>query len=241
MARAGLALPILCGCTAVVPTPPPTAKTTTSARQPAGLAAAHGVPGEAMQLAVSFRGIPVGKVAVAVGRPGWVDGKWAMIVTSRGQTDGVIALLGEVTWELTTTLDLTGGLPIRDREVSSVVFRGKTEHEDREHTWDDGRTEHNMHSAVGVVRGWRSRVGDVAEMEVDIVGADLDVTIWDARREYLASARSPAVRYEGVVEDKLGFVAYLSDDADRVPLLLRTATPWGEVAIKLVEYQAPSR
>src|SRR5688572_10708036 len=61
---------------------------------------------EAMSYAIRFRGFQVARVQVAVGKPGWFEGRPAIIVKARGATDGVVALIGDIEWELATTIDL---------------------------------------------------------------------------------------------------------------------------------------
>ena len=46
---------------------------------------------------------------------------------------------------------------------------------------------------------------------------------------------------EGTIEGTTGFTAWMSDDADRVPLEVRIASEYGEILIELVEYRPPPR
>ena len=69
--------------------------------------------------------------------------------------------------------------------------------------------------------------------------ARLDLVFWDAGRGRASDNPLPAVRYEGLIDGKTGFVAWMSDDADRVPLDVRIASSWGEVRIDLVDYRPP--
>jgi hypothetical protein len=43
-----------------------------------------------------------------------------------------------------------------------------------------------------------------------------------------------------MVQDRIPITAWLSDDAARVPLKLVAQSPWGEIAVELVDYQIPS-
>ncbi len=194
---------------------------------------------ELMEFRVSLRGVTFGFVQTAIGRPGWVEGHRAIIVRSRGQGDGLAALFGEITWELTTTLDLDSGMPIEDREEATMAFAGKHEHARDDHTWHDGDTRHDPHSAIGVIRAWSSHPGDRIELEVTVGGGHFEAALWDAGREYLATAHKPAVRYDGVADHDIKFAAWLSDDAARVPLAFHAESPIGVIAIDLVDYQAP--
>jgi hypothetical protein len=195
---------------------------------------------EAFEYRVRLRGIGVGRVQVAVGDPGWVDGRRAIIVKTRGHSDGLLSFISDLTWELTTTLDLATGRPIEHVETSRVVFRGEEEHDSTERTWSEGDTHHDLHSAVATVRGWRSRPGDRLEMEVRIAGAWIGVGFVHAGSEFLPSARIPAVRYEGTALDKYGVVFWVSDDEQRVPLRVATESKWGSIDVELVDYRPPS-
>lgn len=227
----GLLPVLLAGCTGVAaaPAPAPTAP----AQHPLGAPLA--LADESMIYEISFRGFRVAQVQVAVGKPGWFEGRPAIIVKSHGETDGIISLLGDLDWELTTTIDLEHGTPIETKERAVVTFRGKTKtHED---TRRDGV--HSVHSAATLMRGWRSVAGQRGNFDVRIDRARLAIAVTDAAREFLDRASKPAVRYDGVARDKYPFKVWLSDDAARVPLSLHTSTKWGAVAIELVEYNAP--
>src|SRR2546421_4668024 len=64
---------------------------------------------ELMEFRASLRGVTLGVVQTAVGRPGWIGEHRAIIVRSRGHSDGLASLLGEIRWELETTIDLDDG------------------------------------------------------------------------------------------------------------------------------------
>ena len=197
-----------------------------------------GVPGEAMEYQVALRGMTIGRVQVAVGMPGWVDGRRAIILRSRGTSAGWMSLLTDLRWELTTTLDLDTGLPIHEIEESWLKEDGSPVHQRDEHDWGDNRG-FNIHAAAGALRGWKSRVGQRARVQVTIDHFDVGVEVWEAAREFLASAKQPAVRYDGIARDKYNFSVWISDDEARVPLLVRTTSKWGDVVVELVRYDAP--
>lgn len=232
--RAVLATVLAAGCTqGLAKTPKPDAATRTAA-----LTATYGVAGEAMEYQVSLRGVTVGRVQVAVGQPGWVDGHRAIIVRSRGTSAGFLSLVSNLRWELTTTLDLTTGVPLHEIEESWLQAAGEPEHDRTDHDWHG--SEYNLHAAAGALRAWHSQLGARIAFEVQIDQADLEVELWDAAREYVQSAHQPAVRYDGIARSKYHFSVWISDDAARVPLLLRTDTKWGAVAVELVGYDPPS-
>ena len=71
-----------------------------------------------------------------------------------------------------------------------------------------------------------------------IGGAHLDVALWHVGHAFMA--HQPAVRYDGRVRGEWPMSAWVSDDAARVPLRLVAQSPWGEIAVDLVDYQIPS-
>ena len=223
------ALPWLavCACNHIPVAPPvPALATSATAATP------FAVPDEAMEFRVSLRGITVGLVQTAIGQPGWVDGKRAIIARSRGKSDGLAALLGDITWELQTTVDLGDGLPIEDREEAWVAFAGEQEHHVETHAADG---DHDVHSIIGEMRGWTFLPDTRREARVRLGGAHLPVVVWPAAKELVAD--KPAIRYDGRVRDQLPFELWISDDAAHVPLAFRTDTPLGEVAVELTDYR----
>jgi len=225
----------IAGCT-------PPIQTTAPPPRPAARPAASvlAIPGESMIYQVRFRGLAVARVQVAIGRAGWVDGHRAVVVRAHGASDGVVAMLAEITWDLTTTLDLDGGYPRSHVEEASVLFQGKREHERRTRTWEPGDTKHDALSAAAWLRAWPARPDDRGELAVEIAGADFTVELWRAGREMVEAPKPmAAVRYDGRIEEDFHFAAWISDDAARVPLRLRTETKWGDVTGELLEYDAP--
>ena len=192
------------------------------------------VPGELMEFEVTLRGVKVGHVQTAIGWPGVVGGHRAVIVRSRGKTDGLLALIGDITWELTSTIDLDSGAAMSSTEEAWVEFAGEKHHE-RQPARDGER---DIHATVGAVRGWHSKPGDRSELDCAIGGAHLQVAMWHSGRGF--AAHQPAVHYEGTVQDEFPIAAWVSDDAARVPLRFTAQSPWGEIAVDLVDYQVPS-
>jgi hypothetical protein len=234
MVRVGLALSIV-GCAAV---PHPPAPTNDAEIAAPALTKPFGVPGEAMHYSAALRGLPIGKLVTAVGKVGWVDGHKAIIVKSRGESTGMIALLAELTYELTSTIDLDRGHVIESKEESWAVFAGEKEHE-LSTLGDEGR--HDMHSATAAVRAWRSVPGQKGQLQVAVGSTTLDVQMRDAGHGFLVSAGEPAVRYEAIVEDKVKFTAWVSDDIARVPLRFECDIPtFGQLVVELAHYTAPA-
>ena len=218
--------------------PHPPAPTKDAGPAAVGLVKPFGVPGEEMHFSAALRGLPIGKLVTAVGKIGWVDGHKAIIVKSRGESTGMVALLAELTYELTTTIDLDRGHAMDSREESWAVFAGEKEHE---LNTLGNESRHDVHSAVAAVRAWRSVPGQVGQLSVDVGGTTVDAELRDAGHGFLVSAGEPAVRYEGLVEGRIKVTAWVSDDIARVPLRFECDIPtFGELVIELAHYAAPA-
>ena len=222
----------LVACAGVAAAPPP--KPTAQAPAIATLTTPLAIPGESMVYEIAFRGLRAARVQVAVGQPGWVDGRASIIVKSRGETEGLIALIGELDWQLETTIDLATGTPILTVEDAKVTFRGETE----DHHERSTDSVHSIHSAVIALRGWRALANQEAQLEVQIADADFGVSLREGIHELLDTGK-PAVRYDGVARSEFPFKMWISDDTARVPLRMHTATKWGNVDVELAEYNAP--
>lgn len=219
-----------CAGVAAAPPPAPAAQAPAIATLTTPLA----IPGESMVYEISFRGMRAARVQVAVGQPGWIEGRPSIIVKSRGETEGLIALIGELDWQLETTIDLERGTPLLTVEDAKVTFRGETE----DHHERSTDSVHSIHSAVIALRGWRALANQQAQMEVQIADARLDVSLREGVHEMLDTGR-PAVRYDGIARSRFPFKMWISDDLARVPLRMHTSTKWGSVAVELAEYNAP--
>lgn len=224
-----LLLMMACGCNHL----PITSASTVTAPDPAETSVpVFVVPEETMSFVVSFRGIQVANVQTAIGTPGWIDGKRVVIIESLGQTEGFVALIGDLRWDLETTIDLDRGIPITDHEEAWVEFAGEDHHDDSHGTFEDSN--HDVHSAIGTLRGWHGGPEQHRKVRMQLGGGHFPIDIWPAGRD-LVSGR-PALRFDGVADDDVHFSIWLSDDAARVPLLCTTETELGTIAVKLVEY-----
>lgn len=224
-----LALVFLVGCA-----PMPVAKTTdakTSANPPV-LALA----GESFEYRVELRGLTVGRVRVAMGEAGVVGSNQAVIARARADTDGVAMLFGKGSYELHTTLDLDDDKPIDHREEMWLEVPGMKR---KQMHRDDRDGEHDAHSAIALLRGWRARPGEQLAVHFRVLDARLDVETWVAGREYLPASHTHAIHYEGMLESEHRFAAWVSDDPSRVPLRFELGSELGMFVVQLVAYQPP--
>jgi hypothetical protein len=150
----------------------------------------------------------------------------------------LVSLITDIRWELTTTLDTTTGIPIREIDETWLKEDGKPEHRRTEREWSSD-SEYNLHAAAGLLRAWKSQEGQRAEVDVRIERKQIHVQIWDADREFVPGAQEPAVRYDGIAMDKFNFSVWISDDEARVPLFMRTDTKLGTVTVEMVRYDPP--
>ena len=220
----------LCACKPVPVAAPHDARPTTSPPHPLAM------PDETMEFLAQLGGVSVGRVQTAIGRPGWIDSRHAIIVKSRAHSEGLASLVGDIQWELSTTIDLDAGEPIEDLEEAWIDVAGSHEHHREATTWDASDQRHDVHSAIALLRGWHSTPGERATVEVGLAGGHFDVSVWDAGRELLASANKPAVRYEGRAADRFPIAIWLSDDTARVPLAFRADTKIGAITVQLTSY-----
>ena len=215
---------LLAGCSALPPpsTPAPAA----TARERGRLLA---IPDETMVFTVALRGVTLARVQTAVGHLGEIAGHRAVIARSRGHTEGILSIAGDLTWELTTTLDLDTGKALEAVEESWATFQGEHAHERSTH----GNDREDLHTAITLLRAWRPTAAERREVDVEIGGGRFRVEVWLGARVKL---RMPALRFDGIAADQFPFSIWISDDADRVPLRARVETKFGEVAVELVGY-----
>lgn len=197
-----------------------------------------GVPGEGIVYNVSLRGVGVGRVQVAVGEPGFVDGRPAIIVRTRAASSGLAALIGDISYDLTTTLDTETGEALEETESWDVKFAGEHEHDSHHRTLArDGSLDRNVHAVVAQLRAWRSKLGESREEELRLGDIYLSLALADSGHELLASANLPAARYMGSAQHgHYPLTMWLSDDEARVPLRLVAGSKLGEICVELASY-----
>ncbi|MEO8843814.1 MAG: DUF3108 domain-containing protein [Kofleriaceae bacterium] len=223
-------LMVACGCNHL----PITAASAASLPEPVAEPSvpAFVVPDETMSFVITFRGIQVANVQTAIGKPGWVDGRRAVIIKSLGRTEGFVGLIGDLRWELESTIDLDRGVPISDHEEAWAEFAGEKHHDDHHGTFDD--SDHDVHSAISTLRGWHGGPKQHRNVRMQLGGGHFPIDIWRAGREVVFGR--PALRFDGTADGDVHFSIWLSDDAARVPLLCSTETELGTIAVRLVEY-----
>ncbi len=201
----------------------------------------HGVERETAEYEVRLRGLVVGRMQIAVGTRGVVEGRPSVIVRSRATGAGLADVLGQFSWELTSTVDIETGCAVEEDDNISIEMPGKQHHAHRVRKHALDVCHRNIHASAGALRGWRSRVGSQTNIAVALDGGSIDVTLQDAARETIQTAlgSTPAVRYDGLLRGKHPVSTWLSDEDARVPLRMRSGSKLGEIEISLVSYEVP--
>jgi hypothetical protein len=226
---------MLVGCATTVATAPPKTDSATR-RAPSALRAGAllGVPGESIEYRITLRGFTIGNVVVGVGQVGDVGGHRAIVVRSRGSGSGAFALFSELTWELKTVLALDVGTALSEEETVDIeLVVGQKAHEHHERDLANDST-YNLHAAAGLLRGWKSQIGDSGSLDVRISDLLVNVELTDTARERIGDV--PAVRYDGLAKEKYKLSIWISDDEARVPLKMVSQSKFGEIVIDMVSY-----
>ncbi len=205
----------------------------------AKLGAAHGVENEHVEYEMKLGGMTVGRFQIAVGSRGEVDGRPSVIVRSHASLAGAGTLLGNVDWDLTTTVDIDSGFAIAETEEITVDAAWREGHASSKRTWTVAERHHNAHSAAGTLRGWFTAPGAHDATHVSLLDHTMPVTLADSAREHVGN--TPAARYDGIVNGKRPFSVWVSDDADRVPIRMRMESKVGTVEVELVDYSVARR
>jgi hypothetical protein len=198
----------------------------------------HGVEREHVEYEVRLRGLVVGRIQIAVGDRGVVDGRPAVIVKSRATGAGLADVLGQFSWELTSTVDIDSGCVVEEDDDMSIEMMGKNHHHHRVRKLDRATCHRNIHASAGALRGWRSRVGSQTNLDVSMDDFTFDVSLQDAARETIQTAlgSTPAVRYDGMLRGKYPISGWLSDEDARVPLRMRSGSKLGQIEMEIVSY-----
>ena len=212
------------------------------------------VVGEA-QLAVGEPGMVDGHPALAVSSQVTAAGVASMVMNVQDDASTVIDL---TTWRpLTTAGDATYGknhltsAATYDNDKVKVRFQRNTSPESTLSFAFDGKPPLDAHTSIAAVRMWDAVPGE--ELELWMVGGKrvwhVDVVMNGRETIGTDDGNRAALRFDGVAQrmkrdltpDKptpRTFSVWVSDDADRVPLKVRTDTEYGEVVLTLTGYEA---
>jgi hypothetical protein len=116
-------------------------------------------------------------------------------------------------------------------------------------------TLHDLNSFLIVLRGWDASPGTSAALDVvrSRFAWRTQVTVGGFETVVTALGEMPALRFDGVsrrltraggIDDKIEprhYSVWISDDADRVPVLLVAHTDYGDIRMEIVDYTPGSR
>jgi len=215
---------------------------------------------------LSIRGLPVGSLVAASGRPGKVDGRRVIISQFQVKTSGLAAVVSGVDDAFTTHVDLDTGLPLQQRtdvakgKWREVDFHGGGSfdivryHEfEKEpvrrqtlpraaHPYDFTTLVHAMRSLdqpgkrysllfYASTRIWKT--------ELTVVGRETVSTPLGRRRAVRIEGRMKRTGRDFKIDSakERRFVAWISDDKNRVLLEMKAKTEYGDLRLSLMEYR----
>ena len=190
---------------------------------------------------LKVRGLVVGEIELATGQPGLIDGAPAHYVVMRGTSAGVARMFADAEINVTAEISSDPARPQITRGTMRSKFRGKERKSKPKTRYKPGL--HNPISALVGLRGWRAEPGDAVSLKIGKRGRT-ELILVAQRATVRGPFRRPARRLAGVAKTRRGkksasFEVWISDDRDRVPLLVRFATKWGDVTLELVGYRRP--
>lgn len=232
------------------------------------------VSGEQLTYELSLRGVVGGEALTRMGDKGDIDGRDGIVIHSSVETVGLVAFIKQIRDDVTTWVDINTGHPFGlaadvkfgEKEASiETDFRKDKDHIVLQYSRKGSRLVklrqrvpkghfiEDVHSAMGLVRGWTAKTDTKATMFV-LSGRRL----WRNRiritaRENIETklGKRKAFRIDGVaqrVNTKLAdetkkkprfYSVWVSDDAYRLPLLVLARTEYGDVRVELVDTFRP--
>ena len=239
----------------------------TLAGTPRSVAAASGWgAGEGLTFAVRIAGLEVGRASVSIGEPGQLDGKRAILIHSRAEAVSLIKSLLSGYEDVVSTIDLSTLTPIKTkltvhrggntRTVLTRHLKGKVEQEvtkgthTRRRVYSLTEVSHDPMSALLSLRNRTFRRGQREHLYLvngtklfryDFKTSTTDVPIRVGRHRY------KTIRVSGVLEPvgwkrkkpPAKLTVWLSADARRIPLRVRTPGPIGNIELELSGYRPP--
>ena len=195
------------------------------------------VAGEYALYDLKVRGLVVGEIEVATGAPGVIDGAVAHYVVMRGTSAGMAKLF--VTAEINLTAEISSDADRRRRVEGKwrSMFRGREKTGKPKSNYRKGQ--HNPISALVGLRGYHPEPGEAISIPIG-KRSRTELILIGQNRNVRGPFRRPARRLVGVAKDrskKAPFEVWISDDADRIPLLVRFSTKYGDVTLELVGYR----
>lgn len=253
----------------VLPPPAPPPEGATAEAVPLELHRAAWRAGERMQWSISMHGVRGARAVLMAGEPGDVDGHRAIILKARVRSVGIVESIAEADVELASTIDVDTEQPLASELEAHLPdeqggFRSRFDHDEHraqhtrwkgedadEHTSDQVLPAEGVYDAIatmGVFRAWvpdkGTRAWFYAIDERRIRRHEIVLSGYGSLQTSLGYFR--VARIDGEIHGRTGhssnpprYTVYVSNDADRLPLLLEIPTEWGKIKMELVDYDRP--
>jgi len=225
-------------------------------------------PGERVRYRVTALGLELAALTMAVGEVTPVEGKQAVVLQAVAESVGLAARVKPVRVEFTSWIDVASGLPLlfRAAEAQEIVearftkladkkFPISTQEPDAPEKIEMQTTNGQPLELLGVLlllRSWDSRVGGSSTFEAVRSSYMWRMQATLVARESIATelGELPTVKFDSVSRrlmrdgsidqgtEPRKFSVWISDDAERVPLLMVAETDYGDIKIEIVDYVA---
>jgi len=214
-----------------------------------------------------WKGIEAATTEVVTGKPGVVGGEPAIVVYSESRTSELAAIFKEVTEQLTTTISLETGRPLRaeamtvedgQRSALDVIFdpsgssyHSKFRDDEKRTNWIQKGEVAELHSFLARLRAWDGAPAAGTVLFVQDGRSYYRVLLKRGKGKTLTLGTEsiPAVRIYGSAtrlrtdgkerahSDPRDFVFWRSDDGRFLPLLFEVDTRVGRVYGTLSDYR----
>jgi hypothetical protein len=225
-------------------------------------------PGERVRYRVTALGLELAALTIAVGDVTPVEGKQAVVLQAVAESVGLAARVKPVRVEFTSWLDVATGTPLLFRAVESheVVEARFTKLVDKKFPISTQKPESpekielqttngqplELLGVLLVLRSWDSKIGGSSTFEAVRSSYMWRMQATLVARESISTelGELPTVKFDAVSRrlmrdgtidqgtEPRKFSVWISDDADRVPLLMVAETDYGDIKIEIVDYAA---
>ncbi len=225
-------------------------------------------PGERVRYRVTALGLELAALSMGVGDVSPLEGKQAVVVQAVAESVGLAARVKPVRVEFTSWIDVATGLPLLFRavEAQEVIearfgklaekkFPISTQVADQPEKIEMQATNGQPLELLGVLlvlRSWDDKVGASRTFEAVRSSYMWRMQATLVAREAISTelGELPTVKFDAVSRrlmrdgsidqgtEPRKFSVWISDDADRVPLLMVAETDYGDIKIEIVDYAA---
>jgi Protein of unknown function (DUF3108) len=225
-------------------------------------------PGERVRYRVTALGLELAALTIAVGDVTPVEGKPAVTVQAVAESVGLAARVKAVRVEFTSWIDIATGVPLLFRAVegqevvearftklAAKKFPISTQNAELPEKIEMQTTNGQPLELLGVLlvlRSWDDKIGAsrtfeavrssyMWRMQATLVARESIATDLGELPTVKFAAVSRRLMRDGSIDqgtEPRKFSVWISDDADRVPLLMVAETDYGDIKIEIVDYAA---